>query len=174
MLQHTHTHTQNVFLSSQMWSLQIRHHLNVDIIDFLWIEAVQFDASKHAVTWQKTILIHSTQTLKLHICSARCFYLFLLKALTMEPFSTTVMFPHAISANWQMKRKSHNINNLLLLWVGMLQINVLQLGCWTHVLRCSPPQGIHRMISTCWPSWTRAEIKTCSRVIHLFICTMAL
>lgn len=36
-------------LSSHIWSLQIGHHLNIDIIHPLWIQAVQFDTPKHAV-----------------------------------------------------------------------------------------------------------------------------
>lgn len=51
-----------------------------------------------------------------------------------------------------------------MLYVNEVQAAVCAVKCctqFTHILWGLPPQGVHWMMSTCWPFWARTEIKTC-------------
>lgn len=80
---------------SREGSLLIAHHLYVDIIHPGGVQTVQLNAPKHAARPKHDEFSSSS------LASLVLFYLSLLKASATDPFSSTVMFPQAISANWR-------------------------------------------------------------------------
>lgn len=81
----------------------------------------------------------------------------------MDPFSSTVMLPHAISANLD-KRQMGERSETFAFWktaLALLAVFPATGGApKTYKLRGSPPQGVNRVMLTRRPLWTGTEVET--------------
>lgn len=76
-------------------SLLMAHHLYVDVVHPAGVQTVQLNASKHAARRKQDEFSSGS------LAWLVLLYLFLLKASATDPFSSTVTFPQAVSANWR-------------------------------------------------------------------------